>query len=368
MEFKLIGIDGYARCGQLSFRHGIVNTPAFMPVATYGTVKTVTNNEIISSNTEIIISNALHLILDPGLEIINQHGGLHKFIGWDKPIATDSGGFQIFSLKKMCNITESGVFFRSPNNGDIIFISPEESVRAQNTLGANIVMVFDECISQCVNHMGAKIAMERSLRWAQRSKLAHSSNNALFGIVQGSIYENLRCLSAESLVKLNFDGYAIGGLAVGESRELRSNILKYTVPILPKDKPRYLMGIGKPEDIIESVKIGIDMFDCVIPTRNGRNGHIFTNSGDIRIRNSCYKHDLRPIDDNCYCYTCTNQYSRSYLNYLYRSREVLGIRLITIHNLYYYQDLMFKIRSAILNKKFTIFTEEFLEKRKIKIT
>lgn len=347
MDFSLLNTDGLARRGQLTFHRGIVKTPAFMPVGTYGTVKTMTPEELQKIGAEIILGNTFHLMLRPGIEVIKQHGDLHGFMHWEKPVLTDSGGFQVFSLGKMRKITESGVNFRSPINGSPVFIGPEESIRVQHALGADIVMIFDECTPYPVTIDEAEISMNLSLRWAQRSKDAHGKNPAaLFGIVQGGMYSELRSQSLTELKKIGFDGYAIGGLSVGETKKEMHRILDLISMEMPADKPRYLMGVGTPEDLVEAVLRGIDMFDCVLPTRNARNGHLFVSTGTIRIRNRQYQNDLRPLDDECGCYTCQN-YSRAYLRHLDKCGEILGSRLNTIHNLYYYQQLMSGLRDAI---------------------
>ncbi len=359
MQFKTTNTDENARRGQINFPRGSIETPAFMPVGTYGTVKSVTPEELKGIGAEIILGNTFHLMLRPGTEVIQKHGDLHDFMNWDKPILTDSGGFQVFSLAKMRKITEEGVTFRSPVNGDSILMTPESSMQTQRELGSDIVMIFDECTPYPATHTEARESMELSLRWAKRSKEAHGDNpSALFAIVQGGMYNDLRTKSAKELQTIGFDGFAIGGLSVGEPKDERSKVLETTIPLLPKDKPRYLMGVGKPEDIIEAVKQGIDMFDCVIPTRNARNAHIFTRFGTLRLRNAKHQYDTRPIDEQCGCYTCQN-YSRSYLRHLDKCGEILGARLNTIHNLYYYQELMQGIRGAIETNTFDHFVEEF---------
>jgi queuine tRNA-ribosyltransferase len=365
MDFKLFQTDGNARCGQLTFSRGTIQTPAFMPVGTYGTVKTMKPEEIQELGAEILLGNTFHLMLRPGTEVIQKHGGLHEFMNWDKPILTDSGGFQVFSLAKMRKITEEGVHFRSPVNGNKILLSPEYSMQIQRELGSDIVMIFDECTPYPASRIEARESMELSLRWAQRSKNAHANNPAaLFGIVQGGMYEDLREISAKKLIEISFDGYAIGGLSVGEPKEERNKVLETTAPLLPQNKPRYLMGVGKPEDIIESVRRGIDMFDCVIPTRNARNGFIFTRFGKINIRNSKHRLDTSPIDEQCGCYTCQN-YSRSYLRHLDKCKEMLGAHLNTVHNLYYYQELMRDIRQAIELGRFDNFVIDFYKSQNI---
>ncbi|MEH6455129.1 MAG: tRNA guanosine(34) transglycosylase Tgt [Cocleimonas sp.] len=363
MEYKLLHTDksdnNLARRGEVSFPRGSIQTPAFMPVGTYGTVKSMKPEEIEGLGAEIILGNTFHLMLRPGTEIIKKHGDLHDFMNWKKPILTDSGGFQVFSLAKMRKITEEGVHFRSPINGDKILLSPEVSMQVQRDLGSDIVMIFDECTPYPATTTEARESMERSLRWAKRSKDGHGDNpSALFGIVQGGMYGDLRKISAEGLVDIGFDGYAIGGLSVGEPKDERDHVLEVTTPLLPTDKPRYLMGVGKPEDIVESVKRGVDMFDCVIPTRNARNGFLFTRHGELKLRNSKHQTDTGPIDPNCGCYTCQN-YSRSYLRHLDKCKEMLGAHLNTIHNLYYYQELMRGIREAIENDRYDEFIKEF---------
>jgi len=363
MKFELKNSDGNARRGQLSFERGTVQTPAFMPVGTYGTVKAMTPEELKGLGAEIILGNTFHLMLRPGTEIIQKHGDLHEFMHWDGPILTDSGGFQVFSLGEMRKITEEGVAFRSPVNGDKVFLDPERSMQVQRELGADIVMIFDECTPYPATESQARESMELSLRWAQRSKIAHEGNpNALFAIVQGGMYPELRTTSLNGLKEIDFDGYAIGGLSVGETEEERIMILDHLQPQLPEDKPRYLMGVGKPEDIVEAVRRGIDMFDCVMPTRNARNGHLFTQFGDVRIRNSKNKQDTRPLDDSCGCYTCQH-YSRAYLHHLDKCGEILGAHLNTIHNLYYYQALMEGLRAAIEAGELELFITGFYAKR-----
>ena len=352
-----------ARRGQLSFPRGTIETPTFMPVGTYGTVKSMKPEELEDLGAEIILGNTFHLMLRPGTKVIQEHGDLHDFMHWDKPILTDSGGFQVFSLAKIRKITEEGVHFRSPINGEKFLLSPEHSMQIQRELGSDIVMIFDECTPYPSSLIDARKSMELSLRWAKRSKEAHADNPAaLFGIVQGGMHNELRKVSADKLININFDGYAVGGLSVGEPKEERDKVLEATVPLLPKNKPRYLMGVGKPEDIVESVKRGIDMFDCVIPTRNARNGFLFTRYGKLNIRNSRYRLDTNPIDKLCGCYTCQN-YSRSYLRHLDKCNEMLGAHLNTIHNLYYYQELMQTIRESIENDKFDDFMLQFYKTR-----
>ncbi|RKZ68095.1 MAG: tRNA guanosine(34) transglycosylase Tgt [Gammaproteobacteria bacterium] len=364
--FKLSKENNGARRGQLSFERGTVETPAFMPVGTYGTVKAMTPEELIGIGAEIILGNTFHLMLRPGTEIIRKHGDLHDFMHWQKPILTDSGGFQVYSLAKMRKITEKGVLFNSPVDGRKIELTPEYSMQIQKQLGSDIVMIFDECTPYPATEQEAMESMQLSLRWADRCKIAHQGNNAaLFGIVQGGMYKTLRHESVQGLTKLDFDGYAIGGLSVGEPMEERNQVLDFTVPELPADKPRYLMGVGRPEDIIEAVKRGIDMFDCVIPTRHARTGFLYTSTGILKIRNSRYQDDTRPVDENCQCYTCQN-YSRSYLRHLDKCGEILGSRLNTIHNLYYYQQLMSDIRSAIEEDRFADFVDGFYANLSVK--
>lgn len=359
MLFKLYNKCKDARRGQLSFNRGMIETPAFMPVGTYGTVKAMTPEELTSSGAEIILGNTFHLMLRPGTDIIQKHGDLHDFMHWDKPILTDSGGFQVYSLAKMRKITEQGVLFQSPIDGRKIELTPEYSMQIQKALGSDIVMIFDECTPYPATEKEAMESMQLSLRWAERCKIEHQNNNsALFGIVQGGMYETLRHESAAGLTTLGFDGYAIGGLSVGEPMEERNQVLDFTVAKLPVDKPRYLMGVGRPEDIIEAVRRGIDMFDCVIPTRHARTGFLYTSKGILKIRNSRYQDDVRPVDESCQCYTCQN-YSRAYLRHLDKCGEILGARLNTIHNLYYYQQLMRDIRTAIENDRFDEFADEF---------
>jgi len=363
MQFSLHATDGLARRGELIFPRGRVQTPAFMPVGTYGTVKAVTPEELIGLGAEIILGNTFHLMLRPGTDIIRLHGDLHDFMHWERPLLTDSGGFQVFSLGAMRKISEAGVSFRSPINGSAVFMGPEESMAVQRILGSDIVMIFDECTPYPAGYDQAAESMRLSLRWAERSKKAHAdSPSALFGIVQGGIHENLRQESAEYLKALDFDGYAIGGLSVGEPKADRARILDALEPHLPVSKPRYLMGVGTPEDLLDGVMAGIDMFDCVMPTRNARNGHLFTRNGDIRIRNSQYQHDTRPLDETCGCPACRH-YSRSYLRHLDKCGEMLGARLNTLHNLYFYQHLMADIRAAIAAGTLTTFAAKFRAER-----
>ena len=363
MEFVLKNNSQNARRGTLTFERGEIQTPVFMPVGTYGTVKAMTPEELLETGAEIILGNTFHLMLRPGMEVIKEFGDLHNFMHWDKPILTDSGGYQVFSLAESRKITEEGAHFRSPVDGSKVFLGPEEAIQIQHTLGSDIVMIFDECTPFPATEEEAKKSMELSLRWAGRSKDAHGDNrNALFGIVQGGMYESLRKASLDGLCEIGFDGYAIGGLSVGEPVELMLDVLDKIVPDMPKDKPRYLMGVGTPENIVEAVQRGIDMFDCVMPTRNARNGHLFTQSGDIRIRNATHRHSQGPIDDECGCYTC-QYYSRAYLHHLDKTNEILGARLNTIHNLFYYQKLMQGLRKAIELSDLDSFIADFYVKR-----
>ncbi|MCK5719952.1 MAG: tRNA guanosine(34) transglycosylase Tgt [Thiomargarita sp.] len=359
MHFEQLATDGLARRNCLHFSRGIVETPAFMPVGTAGTVKAMTPEQVRATGADIILGNTFHLLLRPGMPVIATHGDLHDFMHWKQPILTDSGGFQVFSLGKMRKIDETGVTFRSPIDGAKIFLGPETSMEIQRILGADIVMIFDECTPYPATEQQAQDSMELSLRWAARSKIAHGDNPAaLFGIIQGGMYENLRIISLEELVNIGFDGYAIGGLSVGEPKEDMQRILTTLVPKLPKDKPRYLMGVGTPSDIVEAVRCGIDMFDCVMPTRNARNGHLFTHAGTVRIRNSQYRQDTSPLDSQCDCYTCKN-YTRAYLHHLDKCKEILGTNLNTLHNLHYYQTIMRDLREAISQQKLEKFIQEF---------
>jgi queuine tRNA-ribosyltransferase len=351
MRFELLGRDGAARRGRLTLAHGSMETPAFMPVGTYGTVKGMSPDDLCAVGAQIVLGNTFHLWLRPGLDVIERHGGLHRFMAWDRPILTDSGGFQVFSLGDLRKITEEGVAFRSPINGDPCFLSPEESMRIQRSLNSDVAMIFDECTPYPADEAQAGTSMELSLRWALRSKRAHEGNlNALFGIVQGGMHEKLRDRSLAGLREIGFDGYAIGGLSVGEPKEDMQRILAHTAPQLPTDAPRYLMGVGTPADIVHAVSKGIDMFDCVMPTRNARNGWIFTSAGTIRLRNARYRDDVRPLDENCPCYTCRN-FSRAYLHHLQRANEILGAHLNTVHNLHFYHQLMGDLRKAIESGK-----------------
>jgi queuine tRNA-ribosyltransferase len=361
LQFSLHNTSDLARRGTLTLAHGTVETPAFMPVGTYGTVKAMSPAELHDSGAQIVLGNTFHLWLRPGLDVIARHDGLHRFMGWDGPILTDSGGFQVWSLGELRHIREEGVAFQSPVNGDQCFLSPEESMRIQHVLNADIAMIFDECTAYPSSREQAAESMRLSLRWAARSKAEFEklgNANALFGIVQGGMHEDLRDESARGLQDIGFHGYAIGGLSVGEPKGDMLRILAHTAPKLPGDKPRYLMGVGTPEDIVAAVGAGIDMFDCVMPTRNGRNGWLFTRFGDIKIRNAVHKDDTRPLDDTCACYACRN-FSRAYLHHLQRTKEILGARLNTIHNLHYYQALMGEMREAIEAGGFADFVVRF---------
>ena len=363
MKFELGKTSGEAREGLLRFGRGKVRTPAFMPVGTYGTVKALTPEEVRDTGTDIILGNAFHLMLRPGTEVIEKHGGLHGFMRWQGPILTDSGGFQVWSLAQRRKITEKGVSFGSPIDGSKVFMGPEESMAVQHSLGSDIVMIFDECIAYPATEQEACGSMERSLRWAERSRRAHQGNpSALFGIVQGGMYESLRVRSVRQLVEIGFDGYAIGGLSVGEPHEVRDRVLDITLAELPKDRPRYLMGVGRPQDIIAAVIRGIDMFDCVLPTRNARNGYLFTSRGVLKIRNARYERDTRPLDPDCDCPACRN-YSRAYIKHLDRCDEILGARLMTMHNLRFYQNLMQGLRASIEDGSLESFVSDFLEKQ-----
>ena len=346
MRFSLLGTDGGARRGRLELTHGSVDTPAFMPVGTYGTVKAMSPDELEALGAQIVLGNTFHLWLRPGLDVVAKHGGLHGFMGWKRPILTDSGGFQVFSLGAMRKISEEGVHFASPVNGDKLFLTPEESMRIQAVLDSDIAMVFDECTPYPATEEEAARSMRLSLRWARRSRDAFPARNALFGIVQGGMYEALREESLAGLAGIGFEGFAVGGLSVGEPATDRWRVVAHIVPRLPADKPRYLMGMGTPEDIIQAVLAGIDMFDCVLPTRNARNGWLYTRAGDVKIRNARYRDDPAPLDAECACYACRN-FSRAYLHHLQKANEILGARLNTLHNLHYYQELMRALRAAI---------------------
>ena len=360
MQFKLLTTSGSARRGRLTLSHGVVETPIFMPVGTYGTVKAMTAEELTGIGAQIILGNTFHLMLRPGPEVIRAHGGLHGFMHWDKPILTDSGGFQVWSLSKLRKLTEEGVHFASPVNGDKIFLTPERAIEVQHALNSDIVMQFDECTPYPATEQQARKSLELSARWGLRCKTTHGDNtNALFGIVQGGVHPNLRTESLDKLTAIGFDGYAIGGLAVGEKEEERLSVLDHLGPQLPKESPHYLMGVGTPRDLVQAVARGVDMFDCVMPTRNARNGHLFTSTGVVRIRNAVHKTDTGPLDAACGCYTCRN-YSRAYLHHLDRCNEILAARLHTTHNLYYYLELMRRIRAHIEADTFSAFAADFL--------
>lgn len=366
MKFELLAQDGAARRGRLTFARGTVETPTFMPVGTYGTVKAMTPEELRDTGAEIILGNTFHLMLRPGLDVIGAHGGLHGFMHWSGPILTDSGGFQVWSLGKLRKISEQGVKFRSPVDGGPLFLGPEEAIAVQHRLAADILMVFDECTAYPATEPEARASMELSLRWAERSKRSHeagTSGGALFGIVQGGMYPHLRDISLTGLKQIGFDGYALGGLSVGEPKEEMLSVLSYVAPQMPVDRPRYLMGVGTPEDLVEAVRRGMDMFDCVMPTRNARNGWLFTHSGVVKIRNARYRLDKGPVDEQCDCYTCRH-YSRAYLRHLHYSKEILGARLNTIHNLRYYQMLMHDLRAAIASKTLDDFINKFYRMRR----
>jgi queuine tRNA-ribosyltransferase len=364
MQFTLLNTDKRARRGRMTFQRGIVETPTFMPVGTYATVKAMTPEELLAIGAQIVLGNTFHLMLRPGMEVIRAHGGLHGFMHWNKPILTDSGGFQVFSLATLRKITEQGVSFRSPVDGDAVMLTPERSIQVQRDLDSDIVMVFDECTAYPATEAQARTSMELSLRWAKRSRAEFNrleNPHALFGIVQGGMYDALRTESIHGLSEIGFDGYAIGGLAVGEPKAERERVIDALEPQLPKDRPRYLMGVGTPADLVAGVSRGIDMFDCVMPTRNARNGHLFTTNGIVRIRNARYETDTQPLDAECTCYTCAN-YSRAYLRHLDRCNEILGARLCTIHNLHYYQVLMQGMRQAIEEARFEQFVRDFHER------
>ncbi|MGH8117920.1 MAG: tRNA guanosine(34) transglycosylase Tgt [Rhodanobacteraceae bacterium] len=371
MQFELLATDGAARHGRITLPRGTIETPAFMPVGTYGSVKAMTPRDLREVGAEIILGNTFHLWLRPGLDVIGTFGGLHAFIGWNGPILTDSGGFQVFSLAERRKLTEEGVAFASPVDGSRVFLSPKESMRIQSVLDSDIVMAFDECTPYAVDGkpVGTEVvrgSMELSLRWAARSRRAFDdlgNPNALFGIVQGGVHADLRARSVEGLLEIGFDGYALGGLAVGEPEAERNATLDVAVPCLPADKPRYLMGVGRPEDIVQAARRGIDMFDCVMPTRHARNGFLFTRAGTLRIRNARYADDARPIEEDCACYACANGFSRAYLRHLDRCGEILGAQLATIHNLHHYLTLMRELREAIDTRALDRYAAEFYARR-----
>ncbi|MCS6996266.1 MAG: tRNA guanosine(34) transglycosylase Tgt [Casimicrobiaceae bacterium] len=366
VKFEVLATDGHARRARLTLAHGVVETPIFMPVGTYGTVKAMTPQSLVEVGAQIILGNTFHLWLRPGIEVVERFGGLHVFMGWQGPILTDSGGFQVWSLGALRKITEEGVHFASPINGDRLFLSPEVAMRIQYALGSDVVMQLDECSPWDVPVAEAERSVERSLRWAERSKAEHErlgNTNALFGIVQGTVHTALRARSLEGLLELGFDGIAVGGLSVGEPKVEMYRVLDFLAERLPPERPHYLMGVGTPEDIVYAVERGIDLFDCVLPTRNARNGWLFTRHGDIKIRNARYRDDPRPLDETCACYTCRN-FSRAYLHHLHRTGEILAAMLGTIHNLHYYLTLMREIREAIASNSWRGFTSRFAEERR----
>jgi queuine tRNA-ribosyltransferase len=364
VRFDVLARAGNARRGRLTLAHGAVETPVFMPVGTYGAVKAMSPADLHDVGAQIILGNTFHLWLRPGTDVIAAHKGLHGFSGWSKPILTDSGGFQVWSLGELRTVREDGVAFASPVNGDRLLLTPERSMEIQRTLGSDVVMVFDECTGYPSTREATADSLALSLRWAARSKAAHAGNaNALFGIVQGGMFEDLRDRSLDGLTAIGFEGYAIGGLSVGEPKDEMLRVLMYTAPRLPDERPRYLMGVGTPEDLVAGVRAGIDMFDCVLPTRNARNGWLFTRLGDIRIRNARYRADMEPLDATCGCYTCRN-FSRSYLQHLQRINEILGARLATIHNLYYYLTLMAELREAIDSGTLDAYASRFASERR----
>ncbi len=365
LKFEVLKTDGHARLGKMELNHGVVETPIFMPVGTYGAVKAMSPYDLEQTNSQIILGNTFHLWLRPGMDIISKFGGLHKFNGWDKPILTDSGGFQVFSLGKLRKIKEEGVYFQNPIDGSKLFLSPEKSMEIQTVLNSDIAMIFDECTPYPADYQTARESMEMSLRWAERSRSAfneYQNPNALFGIVQGGMYADLRQRSLTELMKIGFDGIAIGGLSVGEPKEEMNRMLDEMKDMLPADKPHYLMGVGTPEDLVYGVSKGIDMFDCVMPTRNARNGWLFTRFGDVKIKNAKYKDDTRPLDESCSCYTCQN-FSRAYLHHLFKIGEILGSHLNTVHNIHYYLQLMQEIRESIAEGKFSEFQIQFAKNR-----
>ncbi len=358
MKFSVIATQSLARRGQIEFQRGKIDTPAFMPVGTRGTVKSLTPEEVASTGAQIILGNTFHLLLRPGMEVIKAHGTLHDFMNWHGPILTDSGGFQVWSLQGLRKLEEKGVTFQSPVDGSRIFLGPEQSMSIQMSLGSDIVMAFDECTNWPSNREETAQSMLLSSRWAARCKDSYSGNGTLFGIVQGGMFEDLRLDSLARLIEIGFEGYAIGGLSVGEPKQDMHRIIEFLAPGMPKDKPRYLMGVGTPEDLVNCVARGIDMFDCVLPTRNARTGWLYTRNGVVKIRNSQFKMDTRPVDERCVCYTCQH-YSRSYLQHLQRQNEILGARLCSLHNIHYYQNLMKRIRQAIEANEFDQFHQSF---------
>lgn len=359
MQFEVLATSAKARRGRITLDRGVIETPAFMPVGTAATVKAMTPEEVSATGAQVILGNTFHLMLQPGMEVIRAHGGLHDFMHWDGPILTDSGGFQVWSLAELRKLTEQGVTFRSPVDGSKVFLGPEESMDIQSALGSDIVMVFDECTGYPATREQARHSMELSARWAARCKERYRGGGALFGILQGGMYPDLRLESLDRLRETGFDGYAIGGLSVGEPKEEMLDVLDAVAWRLPEDRPRYLMGVGTPRDLVDGVVRGIDMFDCVLPTRNARNGWLYTSVGSVKIRNSRYQLDTRPLDPACDCYTCRH-YSRSYLRHLYRKNEILGARLCTLHNLHYYQNVMGRIREALEAGRFEAFADGFV--------
>jgi queuine tRNA-ribosyltransferase len=371
VRFELLKESAGARRGRIAFRRGVIDTPAFMAVGTYGSVKAMTPEELEGMGAQIILGNTFHLLLRPGVDVIRAHGGLHRFMHWERPILTDSGGFQVFSLESLRKVTEAGVEFRSPINGDLIELTPERSIEMQHALGSDIVMVFDECTVYPADHETARQSMQLSLRWARRSREAfdalqrdRESDAALFGIVQGGVYEDLRRESLAGLVQIGFPGYAVGGLAVGETEDERLAVLEGLAPALPRERPRYLMGVGTPADLVKAVARGMDMFDCVIPTRHARNGQLFTSEGPLNIRNSRFQADTTPIDARCECYTCRN-YSRAYVRHMQQCNEILGARLATIHNLDFYLKFMARMRAAIEAERFAAFAAEVIDSAQV---
>ena len=359
--FELLNQEGKARRGRLQLNHGSVETPAFMPCGTYGSVKGLTPEMIRETGTQMLLGNTFHLMLRPGSELIEQIGGLHRFMGWDGPILTDSGGFQVFSLAKLRKVADDGIEFRSPVNGDKVWLSPAQAMNVQASLGSDIAMVLDECVSADAEEIEIHHALERTLRWAEECKSSYQGSGKVFGIVQGGTHADLRLECIAALERIGFDGYAMGGLSVGERPAEMHRVLDETASYLPEHQPRYLMGVGTPLDLVIGVRSGIDMFDCVMPTRNARNAHLFTWDGILRLRNSRYKDDFEPIDPTCDCYTCRN-YSRAYLHHLDKCKEILGATLLSIHNLYFYQSLMLRIRSAIEQQKFQALSEELVNR------
>jgi len=360
-SFELIHKDTKARLGRLRTAHGEVETPCFMPVGTQATVKAISNKELLECGSQAILGNTYHLYLRPGIEVIKKAGGLHKFMGWERPILTDSGGYQVFSLAVLRKLTAEGVEFNSHIDGKKIFLKPEDVIEIQQDLGSDIMMVLDECVHYPATRDYVENSLKLTLDWARRSKKCQKDGGGLlFGIVQGGSYKDLRKICSEELLQIGFDGYAIGGVAVGEPDELISEVTDYTEAFLPKDRPRYLMGVGRPPDIVEAVSHGMDMFDCVVPTRNGRNGQAFTSRGELQLRNATYKEDFTPIDKDCACYACRN-HTRGYIRHLFNTEEILGLRLVSLHNIWFYANLMKEIRKAISENTFEYFKKEFMK-------